>query len=201
VVAALLVALVGCKDDKKSTETDAGGSNAGTGGTAEAGKGGGGGEGGSGAQTLCDKYGGAKNIGDAITKKVIPKIAGDCRINAFFAQLPEEHFVRLQDCLSLQAEELFMCPGVKYEGSKASNQLPCRSMKVAHAGMGVGSGDFDALIEDVAAGLAEAGVDAKDIGAAAPALVGLKSDIVEKADAKTPTMAMCTADDGGTDGG
>lgn len=71
-------------------------------------------------------------------------------------------------------------------------------MSEAHANLGISDADFDALIEDVAAGLTEAGVEAADIQAAAPVLLGLKSDIVEDTSG-TNTKATCPAS-GGTGG-
>jgi len=149
-------------------------------------------------KSLCEKYGGTQAIGSVIATKVVPEIAGDCRINAFFASLPPERLTRLSDCLSIQAEELFGCPGVTYQGSKASNGLACRSMAESHAGLGIRSADFDALIEDVVAGLSAAGVESADIQMAAPALLGLEPTIVEKSD-EGLTSAACDAGVG--DGG
>lgn len=148
-------------------------------------------------QTLCAKYGGEAVIKGAITDHVIPMIAGDCRINGFFASLSSDRLTRLSDCLSIQAQELFGCEGITYAGSMASNGLECRSMTTAHAGLGISGGDFDALIEDVVAGLAEAGVEGDDIGAAAPALLGLKSDITATPSNDAPTAPMCVDEDGG----
>ena len=98
--------------------------------------------------------------------------------------------------------ELFGCEGVRYAGAQASNGLPCRDMATVHRGLGISQGDFDALIEDVVAGLTEAGVEEDDINAAAPALLGLQDVIVEEAGTTDPSQAMCV-DDGGVeeDGG
>jgi hypothetical protein len=152
------------------------------------------------AQTLCDKYGGADNIAKVIAEQVVPEITMDCRIQGFFAELPSDHVTRLVECLSIQAQELFGCEGVTYAGSSASNGLPCRSMEEAHENMGVSKGDFDALVEDVVAGLSAAGVEEADIQVAAPALLGLESEIVE-GQAVTPSEPMCTDDGGVGDAG
>ncbi|HMR11749.1 MAG TPA: hypothetical protein PKA88_38470 [Polyangiaceae bacterium] len=155
---------------------------------------------GGGAGTLCAKYGGAANIKTVIETHVIGEIAADCRINTFFTTLPKEGLQRVSDCLSIQAQELFQCPGITYAGSKASNGIPCRDMSSAHAGLNISSGDFDALIEDVVAGLKKANVADEDIAAAAPALLGLKGDIVEKPAETNPTKGVC-ADGGPADAG
>jgi hemoglobin len=148
--------------------------------------------------TLCAKYGGADAVASVIKNQVIGEIAADCRINAFFTTLSQAGLTRVSDCLAIQAQQLFACPGVTYAGASATNSLPCRSMSEAHAGLGVSEGDFMALIEDVAAGLGSAGVEEADIAAAAPALMGLKPDIVEDT-ATEPTRAGCDA--GAGDGG
>ncbi len=150
-----------------------------------------------GGGTLCAKYGGPDAIKGAITQHVIPAIAADCRVNGFFASLSNDQLTRLSDCLSIQAQELFACEGITYAGAEASNGLQCRSMAAAHAGLGISGGDFDALIEDVVAGLGAAGVEADDIGAAAPALLGLKGDITEAPNDNDPSAPICSADDGG----
>jgi hemoglobin len=195
------VASVGCGDD--ADDDDDGGGGAGKAGSASAGKGGKGGAGGADAKSLCEKYGGKASVGSVVADKIVPEIAGDCRISPFFTSLPKDRLTRVVDCLSIQVEELFGCEGVKYVGSKASNGLACRSMAAIHGGLGISTGDFDALLEDVVAGLTAAGVDSADIAMAAPALIGLKADIVDEADQSAPSSpaAMCDTDAGTADGG
>ncbi len=171
-----------------------------TGGTTSGGSGGTPGTGGSGDMSLCAKYGGANNVAKVVQMNVIGAIAGDCRINTFFTSLAPDAFKRVNDCLTIQVQELFGCPGITYAGAKASNGLVCRSMVAAHTGLGISTGDFDALIEDTVAGLTAAGVAAADIGAAAPSLLGLKPEIVESAATNTPTRNMCAGGGGGAAG-
>lgn len=116
-------------------------------------------------ETLCAKYGGPSAVDQVVHTNVIGAIAEDCRINAFFTTLSEAAFTRFNDCLSLQVQELFGCGGVSYKGAQDSNGLPCRSMSDAHRELGIASADFNALIEDVVAGLSEAGVEDADIQA------------------------------------
>jgi hypothetical protein len=125
-------------------------------------------------------------------------IAEDCRINVFFTSLTPDGFTRVSDCLTTQVQELFSCDGVVYQGSQASNGLPCRSMAEAHLGLGISSGDFGALIEDVVSGLSAAGVESDDIAAAAPALLGMHDVIVED-DAENPTHLECMMPDAGSE--
>jgi hemoglobin len=164
------------------------------------------------AQSLCDKYGGAAAIDTVIRKKVIEEqIATDCRISPFFTTLTPTALGHVADCLSIQAQGLFGCTSatgtaITYAGSKDSKGVACRDMKSSHTGLGISKGDFDALIDDVAKGLTAAGVSSIDIGMAAPALVGMQSDIVEKPAVTTPTKAdvskpLCASDAGRPDGG
>src|SRR5689334_4448347 len=97
------VLLGACGDDDDVGAPDAG---AGKGGMGAAG------QGGSGSQSLCEKYGGKATVGKVVAEKVIPAIAGDCRISPFFTSLPADRLTRVVDCLSIQVEELFGCAGV-----------------------------------------------------------------------------------------
>jgi len=176
------MALLGCNDDMPPDTSDQGG------GTGET------------AQSLCIKYGGASNVAKVVETNVIANsIAADCRINGFFTLLSDEAFHRLNDCLVQQVQELFGCEGVTYTNAQSRDGLACRSMLEAHAGLGISDGDFDALIEDVVKGLAAAGVEDEDIGAAAPALLGMREDIVGKDGDTTNAKAMCNI--GGAGGG
>ncbi|MFO0747775.1 MAG: hypothetical protein U1F43_19235 [Myxococcota bacterium] len=62
-------------------------------------------------RTLCQKYGGSSVVDGAITTKVIPAIAGDCRINTFFTSLSADGLNHVVECLSIQAQGLFGCKG------------------------------------------------------------------------------------------
>jgi hypothetical protein len=134
-----------------------------------------------------------------LDKGVIGQIAADCRINTFFTSLSEDYFTRVNDCLTIQVHELFGCDGITYTGAKDSNGSECRSMADAHAGLGISKGDFDALIEDVVAALQAYNVEEADINAAAPALLGMESDIVEDSSTDN-TQAVCGGGAGGTGG-
>lgn len=140
--------------------------------------------------SLCAKYGGAASVARIIGEQVLGRIAADCRIHAFFAGVTDAGMIRVKDCLAIQVQELMGCRGVTYAGAFASNGLECRDMRKSHIGLGISSADFDALIEDVVAGLDEAGMDRADIEAAAPALLALKPTIVE-APEPGATRAVC----------
>lgn len=59
-------------------------------------------------------------------------------------------------------------------------QVQGKSMKAAHTGMGVSSGDFNALVEDLIGALDRFKVEEADKNALLAALGPMKSDIVEK---------------------
>lgn len=141
--------------------------------------------------TLCAKYGGTAAVAAVMSDHVVPALAGDCRIGTFFTSLPEAQLTHVVECLTLQVEGLFGCEGVDYATAKDSQGDACRSMADAHAGLKISTGDFDALIEDVVAGLTAGGVSEADIGAAAPALLGMKGDIVEQDVVQDPTKSTC----------
>jgi hypothetical protein len=142
------------------------------------------------SDTLCAKYGGAENVMSVMRNQVISEIAGDCRVNAFFAVLHPTILDHVGQCLGIMAQELFGCPGIVYAGSASSAGRECRDMTESHRGLKISQGDFDALLEDVVAGLAAAGVEQVDIAAAAPALLGMRDEIVESA-ATTTTQEFC----------
>lgn len=138
--------------------------------------------------TLCFKYGGAANVEKAIKQDVLFELATDCRIGPHVTTLPADHLARLGDCLAIQAQELFGCPGIKYAGSMSPNGLPCRG--AASADLGLASDASEALLFDIARGLANAGVAREDVRRVAPSLAGVEGDVAE-----TPA-SVCL--DGGT---
>jgi hemoglobin len=144
-----------------------------------------------GAQSLCEKYGGAESVATVVSTNIIGTIAQDCRINAFFTSLSAQGLQHVTECLTIQVQQLFGCEGITYMGSMDSNGSPCRDMQTTHAGLGISKGDFDALIEDAAAGLTDAGVEMDDIAAAAPALLAMEGDIVEAPGNTMPSQGMC----------
>ncbi|MBX7099132.1 MAG: hypothetical protein K1X89_15585 [Myxococcaceae bacterium] len=187
------------------TGATGGGTGSTGGGTGSTG-GGTGGSGGGSAQTLCEKYGGADTIKTVVTTKVVPEFAGDCRIQRHFTTLPGTQLTHVVECLTTQVQELFGCAGKVYAGSKDTAGVACRDMKTAHANLGLTAGDFNALIEDTVAGLQKAGVAAADINAAAPALLGMRSDIVSSNRMSDSCQSRALQSDGGfcasqTDGG
>jgi hemoglobin len=175
--------------DSGSTSIVDAGSLADTGVTAESG-------GGDGGETLCAKYGGQPMVA-AMIPGILGVIAGDCRVDAYFATLGMAKINHIADCMVNQVGGLFQCPGVVYAGSVDTKGVACLDMKTAHMGMGLSVGDFNALVDDIAKGLTMGGVSAADIQSAAPALMGMEPDIVEST-ATSTTRGAC---DGGTESG
>ena len=103
----------------------------------------------------------------AVVEDFVGNVAADTRINAFFANA---NIPRLKTRLVEQ-----ICVGTggpcKYHG---------KDMKTAHAGMGVGGADFDALVEDLAKTLNKFKVPAKEQGELGAILGPMKTDIVTK---------------------
>jgi hemoglobin len=117
-------------------------------------------------KSLYDRLGGKPAI-TAVVDDFVANVAADKRINAFFAKADIPH-------LKMElVDQLCEATGgpCKYTG---------KDMKTAHAGMGVGGADFDALVEDLGKSLVKFKVKKADQKALVSALAPLKKDIVEK---------------------
>jgi hemoglobin len=116
------------------------------------------------AGSLYDRLGGKDAI-TAVVDDFVGNVAGDKRINAFFANAD--------------------IPGLK---QKLVDQIcsatggPCtyggKDMKTAHQGMGVKEADFNALVEDLVKSLDKFKVGEKEKADLLGALGGMKGDIV-----------------------
>lgn len=115
-------------------------------------------------KSLYDRLGGKPAI-QAVVDDFIGNVAADPRINGFFANT---NIPRLNSLLVNQICEASGGP-CKYEG---------RSMKVAHAGMGVTDAHFNALVEDLVKSLDKFNVPAKEKNELLGALAAMKGDIV-----------------------
>ncbi|HEX5545325.1 MAG TPA: group 1 truncated hemoglobin [Nitrospira sp.] len=120
---------------------------------------------------LYERLGGKPAI-TAVVEDFVGRVAADSRINGKFAgtDLP-----RLK---MLLVEQICQATGghCTYTG---------RSMKATHAGMGVNSADFDALVGDLVATLNKFRVPEREKNELLGALGPMKKDIVEK-----PQMSM-----------
>ena len=116
-------------------------------------------------RSLFERLGGSGAI-TAVVKDFRDRCGGDSRINAKFARTD---MARLTSMLIDQVSEASGGPA-KYTG---------RDMKTAHADMGVTSGEFIALVENLVATLNKFGVGKAEQDELIGILGPLKSDIVE----------------------
>ena len=124
-------------------------------------------------QSLFERLGGSGAI-TAVVKDFRDRCGGDSRINAKFARTD---MARLTSMLIDQVSEASGGPA-KYTG---------RDMKTAHADMGVTSGEFIALVENLVATLNKFGVGKAEQDELIGILGPLKSDIVEVESTATGT--------------
>ena len=117
-------------------------------------------------RSLYDRLGGYDSI-QAVVDEAIKNIAHDKRINKFFAKA---NIPRLRRQLADQ-----ICAG---------SGGPCiytgRDMKSAHAGMGIRSRDFNALVQDLGMALNRYKVPAREQKELVALLAPTKKDIVER---------------------
>ena len=116
-------------------------------------------------RSLYERLGGIDSI-TAVVEDFRDRVAADDRINKKFARTD---LVRLRKMLIDQVCEA-TGGACKYSG---------RSMKAAHEGMGVTSGEFDALVQDLVATFDHFKVGQKEQGEVLAVLGPLKTDIVE----------------------
>ena len=122
-------------------------------------------------KTLYDQLGKTKGI-TKVVDMFVGNVGGDTRINKFFAATVADK-AKLAKFKKNLVDQICQASGgpCKYTG---------KDMKSAHAGMGISSDDFTALVEDLVKALNTAKVskDAQDklLGALGP----MKGDIVEK---------------------
>ena len=115
-----------------------------------------------------------KSIGgkNAVVDAFVARAAADNRINAYFKDTASDP-ARLAKFKKNLADQICEATGgpCKYTG---------KDMKSAHAGMGISSADFAALVEDLVATLDGFHVKEQDKSALLAALGPMKGDIVEK---------------------
>jgi hemoglobin len=117
-------------------------------------------------KSLYDRLGGKTAI-TAVVDDFVGRVAADTRINGKFANA---NIPRLK---SMLVDQICQASGgpCTYTG---------RDMKSTHAGMGVSSSDFDALVGDLVATLNKFKVPERKKNELLGALGPMKSDIVEK---------------------
>ena len=132
------------------------------------------------ARSLFERLGGTDAI-TAVVKDFRDRCGGDSRINSKFARTD---MPRLTSMLIDQVSEATGGPA-KYTG---------RDMKTAHAEMGVTTGEFNALVENLIATLNKFGVGKAEQDELLGILGPLKSDIVEVESSATGTPLPDTYD-------
>jgi hemoglobin len=122
-------------------------------------------------QTLYQRLGGKKSI-TAVVDEFVGRVAADNRINHFFAQAAADP-KRMAMFKKNLIDQICQASGgpCKYMG---------KDMKSAHAGMGISSADFGALVEDLVSALDKFKVGEKEKNELLGALGPMKSDIIEK---------------------
>lgn len=122
-------------------------------------------------KSLYERLGGKKAI-TAVVNDFVGRVALDARINHYFAQTAADPGRMKKFKLNLIYQICQISGG------------PCRytgkNMKDAHAGMGIISGDFNALVEDLSGALDKFKVKDKEKNELLGALAPMKSDIVTK---------------------
>ena len=122
-------------------------------------------------KTLYDRLGGKKAI-TAVVDEFVGRVAADTRINHYFATAAGDS-KRLAAFKMNLVNQICQAAGgpCKYMG---------KDMKTAHAGMGITSADFDALVQDLVGALDKFKVGEKEKGELLGALGPMKADIVTK---------------------
>jgi hemoglobin len=124
-----------------------------------------------GNDSLYKSLGGKKAI-VAVVDEFVGRVAGDARINGFFKETASDP-QRLAAFKMKLVDQICQAAGgpCKYTG---------KSMKDAHAGMGISSADFNALVEDLVGALDKFHVKEADKNTLLGVLGPMRSDIVEK---------------------
>ena len=120
---------------------------------------------------LYQSLGGKKAIA-AVVDLFVGNVAADPKINSFFK-------ADVADAKKLAKFKMNLVDQI-CEAAGGPCKYTGKSMKDAHASMGISSADFGALVGDLVAALDKAGVKTADKNALLGVLGPMKSDIVEK---------------------
>ena len=120
-------------------------------------------------KSLYSRLGGKKAI-TAVVDEFVNNVAGDSRINKFFADTAKDP-KRLAKFKGNLVDQICQASGgpCKYKG---------KDMKTAHKGMAITDADFGALVEDLVKALDKFNVGATEKNELLGALGGLKDQIV-----------------------
>ena len=122
-------------------------------------------------KSLYSRLGGKKAI-TAVVDQFVTNVAGDARINKFFADTVKDP-KRVEKLKTNLVDQICSATGgpCKYKG---------KDMVTAHKGMNISDADFNALVEDLVAALDKFNVGATEKNELLGALGGLKPQIVGK---------------------
>lgn len=120
-------------------------------------------------EPIYQRLGKASGV-DAVVTDFLSRVTADPKINGYFLNSTLDT-TRLKDCL------------VKQIGSATGGpeKYDCRSMKDAHAGLGISKQDFDDLVGHLADALTAADVEQKDIDTILAVVGKMEGDVVEDA--------------------
>jgi hemoglobin len=122
-------------------------------------------------KSLYDRLGGKKAI-TAVVDEFVARVASDNRINHFFAATASNP-AQLASFKMKLVDQICEASGgpCKYMG---------KDMATAHRGMGIGTADFNALVEDLAGALDKFKLGAAEKGQLLGVLGPMQGQIVEK---------------------
>jgi hemoglobin len=122
-------------------------------------------------KSLYVRLGGKKAI-SAVVDEFVNNVAGDSRINSFFAKT------------AANPKQLASFKGKLVDQICEASGGPCKykgkDMKTAHQGMGISTADFNALVEDLVKALDKFKVGETEKNELLGKLGGMKDQIVEK---------------------
>jgi hypothetical protein len=184
---------VGCEStDDKDAGSDSGGGTTGGSTAGDSGT----------TTTLCEDIGGGAGKStqgaaaiDSVMDAFVVKLATDCKIQKFFTTLTAARLGEVDECLKVQVKEAFGCTGAKYEGFKTTSGHTCLDMKTSHTGLGISTGDYNALLENLLAVLPPSVKESPKFTPVATLLTSdsFKADIVEAPSNAGNTKATCDA--------
>ena len=122
-------------------------------------------------KSLYDRLGGKQAI-TAVVDEFVGRVAADNRINHFFA-------ATASNPAQLAAFKMKLVEQI-CEGSGGPCKYTGKDMKTAHRGMGIGTADFTALVEDLVGALDKFKVGAADKNQLLSVLGPMQGQIVEK---------------------
>jgi hypothetical protein len=137
-------------------------------------------------ENLYIKYGGQKGV-QKLVDEAVAALAGDPTFAPYFAVIGHSgqySLDRLKSCLDLQLTVIMGGPG-RYPGVSHFRKAPpkgyvCQSLRAAHADLAITNQVFDQFIMVIGSVLQKAGVERSDIRSMAPAILGMRSEVVTR---------------------